>query len=212
MARARRVLTGFHPYHVTARCINKDWFRLPLELVWKILSERLYFANHAFYTKIHSFVLMNNHFHLLITTPKSNLNHFMQYLMSEVSREITYYSGRINQTFGGPYYSSVIKNNFHFLHAYKYVYRNPVEAKLAENVESYTFSTLNGLLGKSHILIPVVEDRLLLANVNQTLEWLNTAYVKDYKEQVKSALRRAEFILPKNRISRKPSELEYEIS
>jgi REP element-mobilizing transposase RayT len=212
MPRKKRENSNIYPFHVSARCINKEWFRIPIEEVWLIFNNYLYLAKHAYNLDILNFVLMNNHFHMLLRTPESNLSQAMNYFMREVSKEITRTCGRINQTFGAPYHSSLIKTNHYYLHAYKYVYRNPVEAGLCANVEDYKYSTLNGLLGLSPLIIPVSEDETLFSSVEQTLAWLNTTYDGDNKNKIKKALKRTEFSFEKIGNSRKLDDLESELS
>jgi REP element-mobilizing transposase RayT len=208
MPRASREVSFDFPYHLRNRCINKEWFSLPMHVVWEIFSEQLYLANKAFNLQIHSFVLMSNHYHLLASTPEGNLSECMRYFQTEVSREITRLSRRINQTFGGPFGSTVIGSNHYFLAAYKYVYRNPVKAGLVERAENYRYSTLNGLIGRSKLIIPLCEDSTLFSDVEGTLNWIGTAFTENHSDQIQKALRRREFKYPVEKIGRKPSELE----
>jgi len=131
--------------------------------------------------------------------------------MSEVSREITKLSGRINQTFGGPYYSSLITTHHYYLHAYKYLYRNPIEAGLAAQSEEYKFSSLHGLLGFSRLLFPLLPDDTLFNDVEGTLAWINQSYLEGHRETVKRALRRNQFSIPLT-LNRKASALETNLS
>ena len=68
MARSLHVDQGEFPYHVVAKCINGDWFSIPMERVWEIVSEQLYFVHHAYGLRILSFVLMSNHFQPSVTS------------------------------------------------------------------------------------------------------------------------------------------------
>lgn len=138
------------PYHITARCINRDWFSIDMPAVWEIMTRQLYFTNFAFNLRIHSFVLMSNHFHMIVRSPEANLSVAMSYFMRETSREITRRSHRINQTYGSRFHRSLI--------AYKYVFRNPVEAGLCNRVEDYEFSSLKGVLGERWLDVPISED------------------------------------------------------
>lgn len=208
MPRKKSENSTVYPYHINARCINKEWFKIPIEEVWTIFNNYLYLVKYAYNLEIYNFVLMNNHFHMLLKTPEGNLSHAMNYFMREVSKEITRTCGRINQTFGAPYHSSLIKTNHYYLHAYKYVYRNPVEAGLCGLVEDYKYSTLNGILGQSPLIIPVVEDETLFSSFEQTITWLNTDYIDDNKNKIKKALMRAEFSFEKIGNDRKPDGLD----
>ncbi len=208
MPRKKYQPSEFIPYHITARCINKQWFDLPLNHVWEILSEYLFFIHHAFGFRIHSFVLMNNHFHLIASTPHANLSEVMNYFMRESSKQIGLASGRINQIYGGPYFWSQLKSNIYYGHAYKYVYRNPVEGGLSLKVEDYPYSTLHALVGKTKTIIPLVEDTLLFPNAEDQLKWLNENYKSlDFKSDVKNALRKREFHFAKDKY-RNPHILE----
>lgn len=194
MPRKRGLLQSSSPYLIGGRCINKEWFNLPMDVVWDIVSSQLFFMRHSFHTRIHSFVLMSNHFHLLMSTPEANLSSAMAYFMRETSREIVRQDGRINQTWGGPFFSCTLQDETHFLNCYKYIYRNPVVAGICHRCESYRYSTLHGLLGQSHLLIPVEEDTLLFSpTLNlQNLEWLNRAN-EDDETEIRQALRKTLF-------------------
>jgi putative transposase len=41
MPRNPRIFTSLFPYHVTARSNNKDWFYLPIDLIWSIMARHL---------------------------------------------------------------------------------------------------------------------------------------------------------------------------
>lgn len=161
MPRKKVPISPKDPYHITARCINRDWFLVKLPTVWDVMSDYLFLCHYLFKLNIHSFVLMPNHFHLLVTAPEGNLSQFLLYFMRETSREITRLSGRINQTYGTRNHKCLIKNYRYYMNCYKYVYQNPIRANLSSTVEAYPYSTLAGLLGLTCLTIPVAEDQLL---------------------------------------------------
>ncbi len=196
-----------NPYHISARCLNKEWFKIPLPYVWRVYSDYLFFIHHAYNVEIFSFVLMNNHFHLLAGFPEGNIGKSMNYFMRETSKVIGEMCGRINQLYGAPYHKCMIDTYHYYLHAYKYIYRNPVQAGLVKNVEEYPFSTLNGLLGQSKIWIPIEEDLTLFNDVEDTLKWLNRTYEKGHLDAVASALRHSVFSLPRDIHNQKEHEL-----
>ncbi len=199
MPRSNFTPTG-DPYHVGARCINKEWFSSPTDVVWNIFGDQLYLTEKAFNLKIHSFVLMSNHFHMLITTPNANLDQAMNYLLREVSKAINRENGNINQVFGGPYHWSVIKSRIYYEFAYKYVYRNPVEARICSRVESYPYSTLRGLMGLDRLPFPAFDNMNLISNPAQRLSWLNSPYPDmEVLETIRNALKKQEFELEPER-------------
>ena len=181
------------PFHLTARCINRQWFAIPMQEVWEVMEGQLFFVCHAYGMKVHAFVLMNNHWHMIARAPQANLGQAMGYFMRETSREISRRCGRVNQTYGRPYHKSALESPLYYLHAYKYLYRNPVKAGLARCVEEYEFSTLPGLLGWKRSVIPVAEDATLFNDVEATLKWLNRVPRQSHSEIVRKALKRAKF-------------------
>ncbi len=212
MPRKNHTPSSEYPYHVTARCLNKEWFGASKSEIWSILTNNLYTVRHSYEVRILAFVLMDNHFHLLVQTPKANLSAAMNYFMRETSRSIGRITGRINHIYGSRYFRSLITNPHYYLHAYKYVYRNPVEVGLCANVEDYPYSSLHALLGQSHTIMPIEEDSTLFAGASHlTLAWLNTKPDPNTYQDVKNALRRNEFSLSKSVQRNKPNKLENEL-
>jgi len=172
------------------------------------MEDYLFFIHHAYEIEICAFVLMSNHFHLLVQSPQANLSQAMHYFMRETSRRIAYDARITNHLYGSTYHPTLIRGPHHYLSAYKYVYRNPVRAQLCEKVEDYPFSTLAGLLGQQKLNIPMAEDRTLFRSVECTLEWMNTEPQPEHTEEIQRALRRPEFTHSKIGPSRKPHDLE----
>lgn len=195
MGREKFICNTELPYHITARCINRDWFSIDSDLVWEIMTTHLHFMQMAFEIRIHAFVLMSNHFHLIAVSPKGNLSAAMRFFMSESGRDLRRLSNRINLTYGSRFHRSLLSSPIYYLHAYKYLYRNPIEAGLCARVEDYKYSSLQGLLGKDRIWVPIFDDenwgdwnsRLV------TLAWLNTKPPKDDWGLVRKGLKKGVF-------------------
>ncbi len=196
------------PYHVTARTNNQTWFQIPLAQVWEIFQNQLFFIHHAFGVKIHSFVLMSNHFHLLISDPEGKISQALRWLMTETSRDINHEQKSKNHVYGQRNYRTLLSNSHYFLHAYKYVYRNPVEAGVCKWVEEYPYSTLRGLLGFEKMIIPLSPDTFMDDDLEGSLKWLNSHPEKENYKAVRVALRKSDFKLPLSRFERQASPLE----
>ena len=179
-----------------------------MEQVWKIMENQLYFISMAFSVKIHSFVLMDNHFHLLISTPNSNLSIAMRWFMLETARSINLLTGRKNQVWGGRFYRTIIKSHLYFLHAYKYVYRNPVKSGAYGSVLEYNFSSLAQVLSFRRMNFPIYDNILIEMGPGKCISWLEQSVIKQHWEQVAKALRKTTFKLTPNKNSTDLSELE----
>ena len=145
------------------------------------------------------FVLMPNHFHLILTTPLGNIDVVMQYFISEATRAIQLRANRINHIFGGRYRWSFLKSAAALGYAYKYVARNPVRAGLAASVEQYDFSTL----ASTTSALPIADGigkywQFIPQDYGNRLEWLNRRTPKEQEELIGKALRRYNFQFTKD--------------
>ncbi len=187
------------PYHVTARANNRENFHLPLQHFWKILGNEGLNLSIVHEVEVHALVLMPNHFHMLLTVPQYDLGKVMNTLMCSIVRSSNLKTGRTGHIFGGPYHWSLINSSRYFGHALKYVYRNPVKAGLCTHVEDYPFSTLNGLVGQSHLPFPIHYTRvgmeLALPSVEafEQLNWLNQPFPKEAETLIQKGLRKKIF-------------------
>jgi putative transposase len=194
-------LQGTFPYHVTARSNNREWFYLPTSEVWEICSDLWILLSEKYHARVFEFVLMSNHFHLLISTPDGNLDRIMNYFMREFSRTVGAKTGRINHVFGGRYKGSLIEKPYHFAHVYKYTLRNPVVAGIKNKVQDYPFSTFKRELG-SELPFPIEPilshplSTLIPKDPANRTEWLNTKYESEQAELLARALKRTTFTFP----------------
>lgn len=203
MPRVKAILQSEYPYHITARCINREWFNIPMPLVWQIFCEELNETKKQKTLLIHSFVLMTNHFHLIASTPNANISECMHHFMGRTSRRLTSAGNRINETFAGRHYKCILGHHNYYLNAYKYIYRNPVAAKICQRAEQYPYSTLPGKLGLTNLLIKTEKDFLLSKNPNETVKWLNTEPDPQKLEGVRFGLKRPYFKSKKDPSSKK---------
>jgi putative transposase len=193
MPRPHTILQSDFPYNISARCINRDWFEIPLDEVWTILCEELYMATILHKLRIHSFLLMQNHFHLIAATPLANVSEVMKRFMEVTSKRLGEKSKRVNRIWGARHYKTVLTSHAYYMNAYKYNYFNPVKAGMVDRCEDYRYSTLRGLLGAETLFVPLVEDSLLFSDVEGTLQWLNRHPSQAQLQAIQAALRKAEF-------------------
>lgn len=197
------------PIHLNARTTNKEWFELPLNQMWKIMEDYLFFIHHAYRIEIISFVLMSNHWHLIARSPRQNLGEAMNYFMRESSKAVNRELNKIDQTYGSRFHRTIITSNHHLQTVYKYVYQNPIRARIAPRVEAYPFSTLHGLLGFSRLMIPLIQDQILFPNVSETINWLNQPVELNDESAVRIALKKRIFKLPRHGVTKRSHQLNF---
>lgn len=203
MPKKKIIRNSDFPYHISARSNNREWFGLHPDKLWDIFSEYLFLSQKLYDLEIHCFVLMSNHFHLIAKTPNADVDLAMLYFLRETSRVIAYETKRINHVYGGPYHPTLITNNFYYMNALKYVFRNPVKANLCQRVEEYPYSTLRGQLGFRQLLIPMINYEELFTDTERFLQWLNTSYSEEENEAIRKALKKREFEISASRLTKK---------
>jgi len=137
MVRRHLLRSEIHPYHVVNRTAGKESFPLPLEEVWEIFLEALLHCHREYALAIHGFVLMRNHFHLICHTPKANIDEAMHSFHLRTSKALC--KGVLWE---GRYKWSLIESNAHYYQVYRYIFQNPLRAKIVSCVEDYPFSTV----------------------------------------------------------------------
>lgn len=142
MPRKNLIRQNEFPYHVTIRTINKNWFFIPMYKMWELCYECLSYALGNARVEIHCFVLMGNHYHLLVTTPQSNLDKFMEYFNKQLSSKIKQHSGAENHKFANRYHWTIIDSRSYLFNVYRYIYQNPIHANLCDLCIDYPYSSL----------------------------------------------------------------------
>ena len=213
MARTPLIRNTVYPYHLIARSNNKEWFYLSLPEVWNIFLEVLKKPPLQNGLKIHAFVLMSNHFHLLASSTDGQIDKAMHYLLRETCRKVNQRANRINHLFGGPYKWSLITTPTYYSLCLKYIYNNPVRAGICGQVEEYPFSSVSTLWAPEKLPFLIEhwkwsDDLIKWGDQLAILAWLNSDYPMNMMADIKKGLKKSQFEIPKNRSSRKPP-IEY---
>ncbi len=91
--------------------------------------------------EVHGYVLMSNHYHLLIRTRHGNLSRAIQWLGQTYSMWFNRRYNRSGHLFQGRFKSFVIENDHYFTAMCLYIHRNPIRAGIVENVLDYPWSS-----------------------------------------------------------------------
>ena len=200
MARKLLERNSLFPYHVSNRSIDKAFYPIDLNLMWEETQDLLRILSWAYNAKIHAFVLMSNHFHLLVSTPSENLDDCMRYFQSNLSHWIRNQTTKDTYAFNTRYRWSIIKDPIYYANVYRYVYQNPIRAGIVKLAECYKFSTLSGKSGMSRLDCPLAVHEFdgCIPEIDQTeLEWINQFVSKEDNRKTCLGLRRKIFSIPK---------------
>ena len=151
MARKLRNDVACNYYH----CMNRANARLKInfeEADYELFMRTLKEAQEIFEIDILAFVVMNNHFHLVIYTKfDGQMSRFMKWLTETHTKrwhdsKNTVGTGHLYQ---GRYKSVLIKDQIQLEIVLRYVERNPLTAGLVKNVLDWKYSSLYQRYGKT---------------------------------------------------------------
>ena len=183
MARPLRIEYEGALYHVTARGNE----RKKIYFSKTDYEKFLYYVAQAkkkFGIKIYSYVLMSNHYHLVIETPEANLCKTMQYINGSYTTYLNIKRRRSGHLFQGRYKAIIVDRDNYLLELSRYVHMNPVRAKIVEKPEEYVYSSYRTY---------ITRKRDSIVSVQQVLEMISgeKGYAKQkYKKFVEAAIGR----------------------
>ncbi len=128
MPRKPRILFDGALYHVTSRgnarqvIFHGDDDR---ERFLEQVGERVT----SYGVVVHAFVLMDNHYHLLVRTPSGNLNRFMQRLNTSYALYYRYKHSRPGHVFQGRYKGLLVTDDDYVLALTRYIHLNPIKTR-----------------------------------------------------------------------------------
>jgi putative transposase len=148
MARSLRIDFPETFYHVLSRgnerreifCGDDDYKRF-LHLIGRMVER--------FGLEVHAYVLMNNHYHLLVKTKKANLSRAVQWLGVSYSVWFNRRYQRSGHLFQGRFKSFLIQNETYFAAMCMYIHGNPLRAGVAEELADYPWSSYHAYCGKA---------------------------------------------------------------
>lgn len=97
--------------------------------------------------RLHAFVLMTNHYHLLLETPEPNLSLGMRQVNGLYGQGFNRRHGRTGHLFQGRFKGILVQREAHLLEVCRYVVLNPVRAGLVEQAEDWPWSSYAATAG-----------------------------------------------------------------
>ncbi len=148
MARPVRIEYSGAVYHVTSRGNEKKPLFLGDE-DREVFVEFLGNTAQRFGWSVTAWVLMTNHFHLIIQTPEPNLSAGMHWLNGGYASWFNRRHKRWGHLFGQRFDAKLIQKETYFRNALCYTVLNPVRAKMVERPEDYRWSSYHSTAGLS---------------------------------------------------------------
>jgi len=125
MARALRISYPHAFYHVTCRGNERrEIFKDDQDRT--VFLEKLQISLEIYGVRLHAYVLMNNHFHLIAETPKANLSAFMRHFNIAYTGAYNRRHRRVGHLYQGRYKAILVEKDSYLLELSRYVHLNPV--------------------------------------------------------------------------------------
>jgi len=147
MARPYRLQSEDCFYHITSRGNDKKKIFLNDTDFGKFL-EYIVTAKGKYDFYLLAYVLMSNHYHLLIKTTKPNLSKIMHYINGSYTTYFNVKREKSGHLFQGRYKSLVIDAESYFKELTRYIHLNPIRANMVENPEDYKWSSYKTYIGR----------------------------------------------------------------
>jgi len=150
MARPLRIEYPGAYYHVTSRGnerkaifrTDKDRVRF-LELLGRAVEQ--------FHLRVHAYALMQNHYHLLVETPRAGLNRALRYLNGVYTQAFNRRHQRVGHLFQGRYKAILVDRDSYLLELSRYIHLNPWRIRKSEDPFTYRWSSLGAYTGRTPI-------------------------------------------------------------
>jgi REP element-mobilizing transposase RayT len=136
MSRPLRIQFPNAWYHVLNRGRRREHIYKSKEDFFSFL-DLLKEASTMFTVNISGYCLMNNHYHLLIQTPRANISRFMRHVDGVYTQKFNRRYKLDGSLFRGRYKSILIEKDDHLLEVLRYIHRNPIKARLETELGNY---------------------------------------------------------------------------
>jgi REP element-mobilizing transposase RayT len=140
MGRAWRIEYEGALYHILSRGnVQGDIFYDDTDR-WRFLNT-IGDLSERFAVDIFAYVLMNNHYHLLLKTRRANLSKAMQWFGTTYTRRFNNRHNRSGHLFQGRFKSIIIENDAYLMQLSCYIHRNPLRAGIVKRLADYRWSS-----------------------------------------------------------------------
>ncbi|MFQ5851397.1 MAG: transposase [Candidatus Binatia bacterium] len=154
MARPLRIDYPGAYYHVTCRGNERrEIFKDDRDR--SVFLEMIEESLEIYGVRLHGYVLMGNHFHLVVETPKGNLSEFMRRFNVSYTGYYNRRHGRVGHLYQGRFKAILVEADSYLLELSRYLHLNPVRVGSVQQrgyreqmryLEKYKWSSLPGYL------------------------------------------------------------------
>lgn len=186
MARLPRIYVDGCAYHIVQRGNNHEacFYR---EADYAFYLQKLREAAEKYRVRVHAFVLMTNHVHLLVTpSDKEGVARMMQSLGRSFVRYMNITYKRTGTLWEGRYKSSLVGGERYLLAVYRYIELNPLRANMVTLPGEYPWSSYrHNAMG---IHIELVQEHPVYLGLSNTKAGRLLAYRELFERRIPPSL------------------------
>lgn len=134
-------------YHVTSRG-NEGGRIFFSKSDYEKFLDYLELAQEKFRYLLHAYVLMTNHYHLLIETPLANLNRVMHYINGSYTNYVNLKRDHRGHLFQGRYKAILVDRDHYVVELSRYIHLNPVRAEIVKRPQDYAYSSYKAFISR----------------------------------------------------------------
>ena len=125
----------------------------------------------------HAWVLMDNHYHLVLETPQANLSSAIRHLNGVYTQAFNRRHQRVGHLFQGRFKAILVQQEAYLLELCRYVVLNPVRAKMATQPTQWRWSRYRATSGEE-LAPPWLVTEWILGQFAPTARASRRAYVE----------------------------------
>lgn len=140
MGRKPRIEFNGALYHVIQRGNNKEYI-FKKNLYKEYFLSKLKEFKEIMGFEVYGYVLMDNHYHLVIRSHEVNISTIMHRINNDFSKYFNISNNRTGHVFQDRYKGILVKDDKYLLSLLRYVHQNPVKANMCNKVSDYYWSS-----------------------------------------------------------------------
>ncbi len=159
--RQSRIIIPGAAYHITARANRKEHL-FGSSFARDVFLETLGLARTKYFFMVDNFVIMENHFHLLLQpAPSAALADIMKWLMGVYSQKYNRIFKTCGHVWGARYFSRPLRTFRDYLEVQNYIDMNPVKALLASRPANWAWNGLSHRKSGNYTIVDPLPPWLL---------------------------------------------------
>jgi putative transposase len=112
--------------------------------------------------KVHAYVLMDNHYHILLETPNGNLINSMHFINGTYAKYFNKKHSRVGHLFQGRYTAILIDKDTYLQEVVRYIHLNPYWARICHLPEEFVWSSYREYVQKPLEYVADTKDVLFM--------------------------------------------------